>query len=169
MGHTRNVLVLMVIMAASLCASVYGAEYWRSTQTLEMRTSRPAEQVAGNPAEQGEAIVRDYFTALMNDKTLKGTPLTSFEIGRTDASDPDRIRVSVTAQFAEGPEWPPVDYFVVRAGDRYKVQKQVCVMEALPDTPGKLTARCTSDYTESMDGTVSVPGPGSGTPAENGL
>lgn len=168
MGHTRNVIVLMMILSVSLCASVYGAEYWRSTQTLEARTSRPAEQVTANPAEQGEAIVRDYFTALMNDKTLEGSPLSSFEVGRTDASNPDRIRVSVTAHFAEGPDWPPLDYFVVRAGNRYKVQKQMCVMEVLPNTPGKFTARCTSDYTERIDGTVSVPGPNSGNPLEEG-
>ncbi|MCZ8523917.1 MULTISPECIES: hypothetical protein [Paenibacillus] len=159
-GQTGQVLVLMMILLASLGAAVFGAEYWKSTQTPEERTSRPAEAVAADPEEQGEAIVRDYFTAMMNDETQEGLALTSLEIGKADASDPDRIRVSVTAHYSDGTEWPPIDYFVIRKGDRYKVLKRLCILDADPNSPGRGTARCTSDYTEQSDGTISVPGSG---------
>jgi len=52
-------------------------------------------------------------------------------------------------------EWPEVEYSIVPLQDRYQVQKQICVMDSIPDSPTKGTLSCSKNFVEG-DGTVTV-------------
>jgi hypothetical protein len=160
MRRSSKFASILVAVLFVVCAGIASAAGLKDDRSLEEITSRPIQDVKQlNLEETAKGIVQDYFTAIIKEGDTGGvTPLVAFSLGRVDTSDPSEIKVSVTLKYKEeGMELPPVDYSVVRVKDTYQVQKQVCIFDAIPDSPTKGTAHCSKNFSFHENGSLSVP------------
>ncbi|MDQ0896193.1 MULTISPECIES: hypothetical protein [unclassified Paenibacillus] len=161
MRQSSKFASILTVLFLVTCAGIVSAAGLQDNRSLEEKTSRPIQKVQQqNLEESAKGIVTDYFNAIIKEGDAGGvTPLIAFSLGKVDISDSANIKVSVDLKYKDdNMELPSVDYSVVRVDDKYQVQKQVCIFDAIPGSPTKGTASCSKIFIEHENGLMTVPG-----------
>lgn len=138
---TRFASLLVGLLFAG-CVGIASAE--ALNVPAEAKSGKPVKEVVSNPEAAARSIAHDYFREIVSRKGSDGIALIDFAIVNVDASDLSELKVSVALTYDTDHygEWPPVEYSIVPVQGKYQVKKQVCVMDAIPDSPGRGTVSC---------------------------
>jgi hypothetical protein len=158
MRQSSKFASILTVLFLVTCAGIVSAAGLQDNRSLEEKTSRPIQEVQQqNLEESAKGIIQDYFNSIIMEPAVGWTPLTSFSLGRVDTSDPTEIKVSVSLKYKDNDMLPPVDYSVVRVDDKYQVQKQVCIFDAIPGSLTKGTASCSKIFIGHENELMSFP------------